>query len=108
MREPIALLFELQELELTLAESEILHPSGGEADLQPLRDKIATGRKAVDPELLRRYDLLRRNGLGVAVEASGTCSACNLNVPQGDLNRMRRGQMPWKCSHCGRFLLLSE
>lgn len=97
-------------MELTVAESEILLLNNPEkqAPLKQLKEKMTETRKTIEPEHLRRYDLLRRNGLGVAREAGGTCSACNLNVPVGNLNRMRRHEAPWKCPHCARFLLLSE
>lgn len=109
MRNIVASLGKLQELELTLAEAEILllHSQDKQTQLKQHRDKIAAVRKTLDVDQLRRYDQLRKSGLGVAREAGGICSACNLTVPVGDLNRMRRDQMAPKCPHCARFLLLS-
>ena len=96
----------MQELELVLAESEILHRTEPAVDVARVNKQIHAVRQKIDDEHLRRYDMLRRNGLGVVWAATGVCSGCHLNVPQGDLNRMRRGQMPWACPNCARFIML--
>ena len=107
MRKIVESLLTLQEEELVLAESRILHQGQKDADLTRLETHIRATREKLKPDYLRRYDLLRRNGLGVVRESAGVCSGCHLNVPVGDLNRMRRGQMPWICPNCARFLLLT-
>ena len=103
-------LYELQELELVLAETRILHQEAPNTpDTGAVEAKIARSRAKISHEHLRRYDLLRRkHPLAVVRERSGSCSGCNLNVPQGDLNRMRRGEMDWVCPNCARFILLAS
>ena len=108
MRETVTLLLELQELELVLEESRIVHHLQPLEALVLLEQRVKDMRSAVPNPLLQRYDRLRRNGLGVAREEGGNCSGCHLHVPQGDLNRMRRAMMPWVCPNCARFLLLSS
>ncbi len=108
MREVIASLMHVQDLELVLEESNILHRGRQpDADLKVLQSKIETLRQTVPASTLRRYDMLRRNGLAVTREEGGLCTACRLNVPKGDLNRMRNGIKEWMCPNCGRFVLLS-
>lgn len=107
MRKIVESLLTLQEQELVLTESRILHQGQKDADLARLETRIRAARERVLPEHLRRYDVLRRNGLGVVRESAGVCTGCHLNVPVGDLNRMRRGQMPWVCPNCARFLVLT-
>jgi len=108
MRETIASLLEVQELELVLEESRILHRTQTpNAEERALEERIASVRHPIPPEVLRRYDGLRRNGLAATTEEGGVCRACRLAVTVGDLNRMRNGTLEWVCPHCGRFLLLS-
>ena len=107
MRDVLKALLELQELELVLQESSIVHKKQSPDSVAGVEESIADIRKQIPPRHLKRYDVLKRNGPGVARELSGVCSACRLNVPVGDRNRMRRGDMQWSCPNCGRFLLLS-
>lgn len=109
MEKTVHLLYALQELELILAETRILHQEApGAPDTTAFEAKLAQARNRISGEHLRRYDLLRRNHqLAVVREKAGTCTGCNLNVPQGDLNRMRRGGMDWVCPNCARFILLA-
>ena len=102
-------LLRLQELELILGESKILHQNQDSqpTELAAIEKQISAFRKEIKPDLLRRYDMLRKNGLGVVKESAGVCTGCHLNVPVGDLNRMRHGQIPWVCPNCSRFLYLS-
>ena len=109
MEKTVHSLYALQELELVLAETRILHQQAPEApDTAAFEAKLDQARKRVPKEQLRRYELLRRNHqLAVVREKAGSCTGCNLNVPQGDLNRMRRGEMDWVCPNCARFILLA-
>ena len=101
-------LMELQELEITIEESRIVHKANPPEKLSHVRRKIAKLRQSVPADVLRRYDRFREGGLGVVRESGGFCGNCHLRVPVGDLGRMRRGEMPWLCPNCGRFLLLDE
>ena len=107
MQDIVESLMRLQELELVLTESRILHSGEKPDSVAELEQKVEACRRAIDTIYLTRYDRLRRNGLGVTREIGGVCGGCRLNVNQGDLNRMRRGEMQSSCPNCGRFLLLS-
>ncbi len=108
MREIIQTLHTLQELEIVLRESDILHENRVPDTAEKTSARIRELRKTVPEDILRRFDALRRNGTAVSTETAGVCSACRLNIPIGDLNRMRKEQIPWICPNCGRFVLLSE
>jgi len=107
MRDLVAALLELQELEIVLQESRILHEAKAPDKLAELKTRIGELRETISPTALKRYDRLRQTGLGVVRENCGVCTSCRLSVPLGDLGRMRRGEMTWCCPNCGRFLLLS-
>jgi predicted nucleic acid-binding Zn-ribbon protein len=108
MRETVAALLDLQDMEIVLQESRIVHQRAAPESMAAVEAKVRDLRSRVPESTLKRYDLLRRNGLGVARELAGVCGACRLNVPVGDLNRMRAGKVSWVCPNCGRFLLLSR
>ncbi len=107
MHDLVSALLELQELEIILKESDILHRGKKPKEFDALEVRVNKLRDSIPASELRRYDGLRRGGPGVVREKAGICTGCNLNVPIGDLNRMRRGNAEWFCPNCGRFLLLA-
>ncbi len=109
MQDQVKQLFKLQDLEIVVDESRILHRQKPEDDRPGnLNARINELRSGVGQGLLKRYDSLRQRGLAVAEEHDGICHGCRLNVPVGDLNRMRKGALDWVCPNCARFLLLSD
>jgi predicted nucleic acid-binding Zn-ribbon protein len=109
MRKLAQALMNLQELELVRQESAIVHGKGAGEKTADLDPEIAALRAKVAPVVLHRFDGYRRqHGAAVVRELGGVCLGCHLNVPQGDLNRMRREEIDWLCPNCGRFLLLSD
>ncbi len=108
MRDLVKTLLELQGLEILRQESQIVHKGKQPIELEETERQIAELRQGVPEVHLKRYDGHRRVGLGVVEESGGACRGCFLNIPVGDLNRMRRDQIPRICPNCGRFLLLSE
>ena len=108
MRELVSSLIRLQELEIVLEESRIVHQNNQPDQLEEVEKKVAELRQSIPDQYLRRYDGLRRTGPGAVREVGGLCRGCHLMVPLGDLNRMQRGEMEWLCPNCGRFLLLEQ
>jgi hypothetical protein len=108
MRDVLAALLELQELEIILEESRIVHGSVHLASAAQVETRVQRLRQTLPPQRLRRFDALRRVGPAVVHERGGTCNGCHLNVPRGDLNRMRRAEVEWVCPNCGRYLMLTD
>jgi predicted nucleic acid-binding Zn-ribbon protein len=108
MRDLVTALLELQELEIVLEESRIVHGDSALPAAAQVERRVGALRQAVPPSELRRYDALRRGGPAVVKEHDGTCGGCHLNVPRGDLNRMLRLEVDWLCPNCGRYLLVSS
>jgi hypothetical protein len=103
-----AKLLELQELEFVLDESRILHRDATEAHAADVAGKIERLRNGIAADLLRRFDRLRTQGLAVSRVESGVCEACRLNIPQGELIRMRKAEDVPSCPNCGRFLHVAQ
>jgi uncharacterized protein len=101
-------LFDLQELELIVDESRILHRDGTGRHTAEIEAKIARLRTSLDDECLRRFDRLRKQGMAVAKLEAGTCGGCRLNIPQGEVIRMRKSETPPACPNCGKFLLIAD
>jgi predicted nucleic acid-binding Zn-ribbon protein len=104
MRDLVTALLELQELEIVLEESRIVHGAVALPAVAQIEKRVKALRQSVPPGELRRYDALRRGGPAVVKEQDGTCGGCHLNVPRGDLNRMLRLEIDWLCPNCGRYL----
>jgi predicted nucleic acid-binding Zn-ribbon protein len=107
MQELLTALLELQELEIVLEESRIVHGDATLPSAVRVEVRVKALRQAVPPGELRRYDGLRRGGPAVVKEHDGSCGGCHLNVNRGDLNRMLRLEMDWLCPNCGRYLLVT-
>lgn len=61
----------------------------------------------VDPLVLREYERVRARAAGIGVTAVGSesCGACGFGVSTLGLTRIRAGNMPVTCEHCGRLLV---
>jgi hypothetical protein len=70
------------------------------------RDKLAA---QVSPELAASYERLRAKlgGIGAAHLVGGACSGCHLQVPAGELHRLRHSapDSVVYCDQCGRILV---
>jgi predicted nucleic acid-binding Zn-ribbon protein len=106
MEDKIKLLYELQEFDLVLTETKIVH--GDSIDLATVHDKVNDIREKLDKLTLSRYDRLQNQGLAVVHERNGMCLGCNMVIPAGDLNRIKSRKMEEICPHCGKFILLAE
>jgi predicted nucleic acid-binding Zn-ribbon protein len=81
-----------------------------EAALQersPARDRLA---KALDPEVLRRYEEIRRrnHNLAAARIENGACGGCRMKVGTAMLRRMITNEAYVYCESCSRFLFSEE
>lgn len=106
MLEKITLLLQLQEIDITLAETKIVH--GDDRDSETLVKKAHAIRQKIDPGTLSRYDRLIKQGSGIVQIKDGKCTGCNLTIAVGDVNRMISQKVDPICPHCGKFLVMSQ
>ncbi len=78
--------------------------------LERLEDRIEQIAAQADPDLLRRYRLLKVQTRGVAIAAvhQAVCQGCNLNIPPQMFNELQRFTTLTFCPHCQRIIYWEE
>ncbi|MDF1591325.1 MAG: C4-type zinc ribbon domain-containing protein [Desulfobacterales bacterium] len=78
--------------------------------LARLETDIENISRRVEPELLKKYRLVKGQTRGVAIAAvqNGVCQGCNLNIPSQMYNELQRYDTLTMCPHCQRMIYWSE
>ncbi|HLG76192.1 MAG TPA: C4-type zinc ribbon domain-containing protein, partial [Ktedonobacteraceae bacterium] len=77
-----------------------------ETKRQELQAKRAQLAAAVDAELLKRYEALRRSKQGRAISRveQNSCQWCRVILTPSEMQRVRTSSELQTCSNCGRIL----
>ena len=80
------------------------------ADLAAAEPLRAPAAAAVEEELLKLYELIRRQKghPGMAVVRDGGCGQCHTSVPGMVMRRLREGSEAVQCDNCSRIYYLPE
>lgn len=109
----------LQKAEITLKEKEsIWHKNeasliGEQSKLSVEVDTLSDNRnvmsKKIDPITLTLYEQIRtaHNGIAVAHVQRDRCVACQITLPNRQLQELRKAESPIRCNNCGRILLVN-
>lgn len=77
--------------------------------IRGLDEKRAEVAKAADPELLVRYDQVRKKkGSGIVPVMNGICKGCNMRLPPQLQNILRSGATIEACPSCLRLIYAVE
>ncbi|MBI5546966.1 MAG: hypothetical protein HY901_24040 [Deltaproteobacteria bacterium] len=77
--------------------------------VRELNEKRAEVAKAADPELVSRYDVVRKKrGSGVVAVVNGICKGCNMRLPPQLQNILRSGATIEYCPSCLRLIYAAE
>ena len=81
-----------------------------EAGVRGLEEKRADAAKAVDPNLLRRYDAVRKKRMPAMVPLAppNTCTGCRMNVPPQLYNTLKANLGFDTCPSCMRIIHAPE
>ncbi len=80
-----------------------------EGQVKTLEGKRAEVAGGVDPNLLRRYEAVRKKKLPALVGVvAGTCQGCNMNVPPQLYNNLRVSLGTDVCPSCHRIIFAVE
>jgi hypothetical protein len=83
--------------------------SEAESQVKQLEGQRSGVAAAVDPNLLRRYDAVRKKKLPALVGVvAGTCQGCNMNVPPQLYNTLRTSLGTDVCPSCHRIIYAVE
>jgi len=78
--------------------------------LARLETDIAKISQQVEPELLRKYKLVKDQTRGIAIAAvhQAVCQGCNLNIPSQMYAKLQRSETLTMCPHCQRIIYWAE
>jgi predicted nucleic acid-binding Zn-ribbon protein len=79
-------------------------------DLKSLEGERARFCEAIDGELLKRYDFLKKHKGEFAISPviKGVCQTCHMGIPPQAFNELIRGDELMSCPHCMRIIYWGE
>jgi predicted nucleic acid-binding Zn-ribbon protein len=78
------------------------------------KDRLESERnelvKAIEPQILKRYNVVRnaRRGTAVVPVLGASCSGCGAVVPPQKIAEIRSDKVPYTCDECSRFLFIEK
>lgn len=106
MKETLATLIRLQELEFVLSEQETLVD---DAEVATLETSIQELLASLPRESAVLYRKLRQRNLAVVVPATrGACSVCGFVLPTSQVAAVQKAEQLQRCRNCGRILYEPE
>lgn len=78
--------------------------------LHEQKDQFEALVRNLEPDLKRRYEMIkvRRNGIAIVAVRKGICSGCNMNLPPQLYNDLQRCEQIHCCPNCNRILYWDE
>ena len=66
--------------------------------------------RSIEPQVLKRYDIVRkaRRGTAVVPVLGASCSGCGAVVPPQKIAEIRTDKTPYTCDECSRFLFIEN
>ncbi|MFO7737960.1 MAG: C4-type zinc ribbon domain-containing protein [Desulfatiglandaceae bacterium] len=74
--------------------------------LESLENERTRFCESIDPDLLKRYDILRqrKGGLAISPVIKGVCQSCHMGIPPQKFNELIRGNALMACPNCNRII----
>ena len=104
---PLSTLLKIQELEIVLKESSIVHPDK-DMETDDIQNQIDELKSQVPERQLKHYDRVKKNGLGIAQEMQGRCKACHMAIPVGTITAIQSGKSEPTCPNCNIYIFLES
>ncbi len=108
---PLTTLLKIQDLEIVLKESTIVH-SESEMEVglktEQIKTEIENLKKEIPEKMLNRYLKVKKNGLGIAQEIQGRCKACHMVIPVGTINSILNKKAEPACPSCNVYVYLQN
>ena len=79
-----------------------------EGKVKLLKEKRNPILKKIPKDVLVKYEELRskKGGIAVTIMRNGFCTICNLEIPAGDVEKIKDHDKIHKCPICGRMLII--
>lgn len=104
---PLSTLLKIQDLELVLKESSIVHPDK-ELETDDIQAQIDELKKQIPERQFNQYQRVKKNGLGIAQEIQGRCKACHMAIPIGTITSIQAGKSEPFCPTCNIYVFLES
>lgn len=104
LKEELQNLLRVQDLELTLEESLIVHGKNHEHNTTKVEEEIAELRAKISARTQNTYDRLRKKGIGIAREVGLRCKSCHMPMSISLVNAMRDAKQAPQCPNCNVIL----
>lgn len=103
-------LLRIQNLELAVRESDVIHRHlNGSPVRSGLKEKVEELKKKVRHDIIANYDRLgSRYEIRVSPMMRETCTGCFMKLPKADALEVMKGNSTYNCPNCGRFLYFEE
>ena len=108
---PLSTLLKIQDLEIVLKESSIVHndsESDVEGDTDDIQSQIDELKSQVPERQLKHYERVKKNGLGIAQEIQGRCKACHMSIPVGTITNIQSEKSEPICPNCNIYIFLES
>lgn len=108
---PLSTLLKIQDLEIVLKESSIVHSDSDletDSDTEDIQQQIDELKSQVPEKQLRHYERVKKNGLGIAQEIQGRCKACHMTIPVGTITSIQSEKSEPICPNCNIYIFLES
>ena len=102
---PLSTLLKIQDLEIVLKESSIVH-TDNDVETDDIQSQIDELKSQVPERQLRHYERVKKNGLGIAQEIQGRCKACHMSIPVGTITNIQSEKAEPICPNCNIYIFL--
>ena len=104
---PLSTLLKIQDLEIVLKESSIVH-TDNDVETDDIQSQIDKLKSQVPERQLRHYERVKKNGLGIAQEIQGRCKACHMSIPVGTITNIQSEKSEPICPNCNIYIFLES
>ena len=104
---PLSTLLKIQDLEIVLKESSIVH-TNNDVETDDIQAQIDELKSQVPERQLKHYERVKKNGLGIAQEIQGRCKACHMSIPVGTITNIQSEKSEPICPNCNIYIFLES
>ena len=108
---PLSTLLKIQDLEIVLKESSIVHSDNDletDNESEAIQSQIDELKNQIPERIVKHYEKVKKNGLGIAQEIQGRCKACHMAIPVGTITNFQSEKCEPICPSCNVYIFLES